>query len=126
MRFRFPAQTIVIPLSLVCTAVAFFPAWNHRNVHETSPIYDTKAAAEGWGKSEAQARHCLEWSTSIEAVSESGGWPTPESGPWFSTLRCNQKQIYMRMAGVFLGPWLVMNLVLIMFNILMPSTKMKH
>jgi hypothetical protein len=126
MRFRLPAQTIIIPLSLVCTAVAFFPAWNHRNVHETSPIYDTKPAAERWARSQAQVQHCLDWSVEIKATSESGGWPTPESGPWFSSLRCNRSQIYGRMAAVILGPWLVMNLVLILFNILMPPTRAKH
>lgn len=126
MPFRIPAQTVIIPLSLLCSAVAFFPAWNHRNVHETSPIYDTKGAAERWAQGEAKVQHCLDWSVSIEAVSESGGWPTPESGPWFATLRCNQSKIYSRMVVVMLSPWLAMNFVLIMFNILMPPTRMKH
>jgi hypothetical protein len=30
------------------------------------------------------------------------------------------------MAAVFFGPWLIMNLVLILFDIVMPRTTQKH
>jgi hypothetical protein len=126
MRLRLPAQTILIPLSLLCSAVAFFPARDHHNLLETSPLFETRAAADRWSKGEALGKKCLAWSTDVRTVSEGGGWPTPEAGPWFSTLRCNQSQIYWRMAVVFFGPWLIMNLVLILFDIVMPRTTEKH
>ncbi len=126
MRLLAPAQFFLIPLSLVCSLGGLYSALHQYNVKEVSATAGTRGAIEAWAKTETRAQQCLPWSVDLDVETESGDWPTPDSGPWFATLRCNQHRIYYRLALVFLGPWIALNLLVGLMGIMTPPSRTKH
>ena len=115
MRGFLSLQPILVPLSLLMSALLAYPAWEHHALRETSPLFSASAAVERWARGKAHARGCLARTIDLEILSEHGenDQGGPASGPWFGTLRCNQPRIYTRMAVLLLAPLVVINLVVL-------------
>lgn len=107
MRIPAPGQVLLIPMSLLVSAVVSLPAWNHFTVDEESPIYSTKEAADRWGRAEIQTQKCLASTVDFQSISEN----LNSAGPWFGKLRCNQHRIYLRVILILLLPYLAINFV---------------
>ena len=110
-------QSAIIPLSLLCTLAAAYPAWNQHDVRETSPVFPTEAAVRAWGQRTATARRCLAISIDLRVTSQADVREDKANGPWFATLRCNQPRVAWRMIAILVVPWAAMTLLVFLLNL---------
>lgn len=117
-----PAQIIVVPLALVISTLLMAAGWGHMSVREVSPIMGSQEAIQQWIDHETAANHCLPWSIDIDTIQQDALPTDPGRGHWFTTLRCNHHSIYVQWAILIIAPWLIMNVVLLIFNWLIPPS----
>lgn len=94
--------------------------WGHMSVREVSPIMGSQEAIQKWLDHETAANHCLPWSIDIDTVQQDALPTDPGKGHWFTTLRCNRRSIYLQWTILIVAPWLIMNVILLIFTRLIP------
>lgn len=103
---RSPLDIYLLPLSLICSLGIALPIWFHHSVLETRVGFATRPLAEAWAKREAGAQRCVAGqSIEIRDASETG-LDLTDGHPITITLKCHRKDIWWKLAAVFVGPWL--------------------
>jgi hypothetical protein len=101
----------VWPLALICSLGMVLPIWFHHSVIETRAGFVTRAEAQEWAKREAHSHQCVADTdeTEIHDASETG-LDLTDGHPITITLKCHRKDIWWKLAAVFVGPWLFFTL----------------
>jgi hypothetical protein len=113
MRLPIPTQTIVLPVALAISGLAYMWLSNFHTFKQVSPIYPAKVQIERWAAGVEKANSCIPSSINLD-IERANGFVTTGKGPWFGTIRCNQPHVYVRDAAVWIVPWLMMNAVLML------------
>jgi hypothetical protein len=113
-------QIILMPLGLVLSVLLMSTGMRHSSVQETSPIMGSAEAVQRWADHESEVRQCLRWSIEAETIHEDGIPTDPGKEHWFARLSCSHSSVYMQWVILLVGPWLFMNLVMLLLIRMVP------